>query len=62
MRKGLILVLVLVLPLSSPAAETFRFKYIKDEKYRLITEVSEEVYYDGRLHHTADIINKAAIA
>jgi outer membrane protein OmpA-like peptidoglycan-associated protein len=61
MRRAAIVFLVLVLPLVSVAAETFRFKHIKDEKYRLITEVNEEVYYNGRLHHLANIVNKAAI-
>jgi outer membrane protein OmpA-like peptidoglycan-associated protein len=61
MRRGLILVLLLVLSLGSLAAESFRFKYVKDEKYRLLTEVNEEVYYNGRLHHLANIVNKAAI-
>ena len=61
MRRGLILVLLLVFSLGSLTAETFRFKYVKDEKYRLLTEVNEEVYYNGRLHHLANIVNKAAI-
>jgi outer membrane protein OmpA-like peptidoglycan-associated protein len=61
MRRGLILVLVLALPLSSLAAETLRFKYEKDEKYRLITEVNEEVYVNGVRSHQANILNKVAV-
>jgi outer membrane protein OmpA-like peptidoglycan-associated protein len=61
MRKGLIIVLVLFLSLSSLMAETFRFKYVKDEKYRLITEVNEEVYVNGVRSHQANILNKVAV-
>ena len=61
MRKGIILVLMLILPLGSLAAETLRFKYVKDEKYRLITEVNEEVYVNGVRSHQANILNKVAV-
>ena len=61
MRKRLIMVLALFLSLSSLMAETFRFKYVKDEKYRLITEVNEEVYVNGELSHQANILNKVAV-
>jgi len=61
MRKELIIVVVLFLSLSSLMAETFRFKYVKDEKYRLITEVNEEVYVNGELSHQANILNKVAV-
>ena len=61
MRRGLILVLLLALPLSPLAAETLRFKYVKDEKYRLVTEVNEEVYLNGKLSHQANILNKVAV-
>jgi outer membrane protein OmpA-like peptidoglycan-associated protein len=61
MRRVIIPVLILVLPLSSLLAETLRFKYIKDEKYRLITEVNEEVYVNGVRSHQANILNKVAV-
>ena len=61
MRRAIILVLILVVPLSSLAAETLRFKYVKDEKYRLITEVNEEVYVNGVRSHQANILNKVAV-
>ncbi len=61
MRRGLILVLLLALPFSPLAAETLRFKYVKDEKYRLVTEVNEEVYLNGKLSHQANILNKVAV-
>jgi outer membrane protein OmpA-like peptidoglycan-associated protein len=61
MRRGTIFFLLLVLPLVAPAAETFRFKYVKDEKYRMVTEVHEEVYVDGVRSHRANILNKIAV-
>ncbi len=61
MRKGMIIVLIFFLSLSSLMAETFRFKYVKDEKYRLITEVNEEVYVNGVRSHQANILNKVAV-
>lgn len=61
MRRVIIVVLVLILSLSSLTAETFRFKYIKDEKYRLLTEVNEEVYVNGVRSHQANILNKIAV-
>jgi outer membrane protein OmpA-like peptidoglycan-associated protein len=61
MRKGFILVLILILPLSSLTAETLRFRYVKDEKYRLVTEVNEEVYVNGVRSHQANILNKVAV-
>jgi outer membrane protein OmpA-like peptidoglycan-associated protein len=61
MRKGFIFVLTLVLSVGSLAAETFRFRYVEDEKYRLITEVNEEVYVNGVRSHQANILNKVAV-
>ena len=61
MRRAVILVLILVFPLSMSVAETLRFRYVKDEKYRLITEVNEEVYVNGVRSHQANILNKVAV-
>ena len=61
MRKGMIIVLIFFLSLGSLMAETFRFKYVKDEKYRLITEVNEDVYVNGVRSHQANILNKVAV-
>jgi outer membrane protein OmpA-like peptidoglycan-associated protein len=59
------LALPLVLPLflaAAPAAgESFHFQYKGGEKYRLLTEVQEEVRIDGRLSHRAEILNKIAV-
>ena len=61
MRKGLLFVLLLILPLSMSWAERFRFKYKEGEKYRLLTEVNEDVYYNGVFSHRANILNKVAV-
>jgi outer membrane protein OmpA-like peptidoglycan-associated protein len=61
MRKTTVAVLILLLPLTLLTAETFRFKYTKDEKYRLVTEVNEDVYVNGVLSHQANILNKVAV-
>ena len=46
--------------ISSPA-EPFRFQYKEGEKYRLVTEVEEDVLVDGELSHRAEILNKIAV-
>jgi outer membrane protein OmpA-like peptidoglycan-associated protein len=61
MRRAVILVLMLIFPLSTLSAETLRFKYVQDEKYRLVTEVNEEVYVNGVRSHQANILNKVAV-
>ena len=60
-RIRLSLSLALFLVALSAGAESFRFQYRDGEKYRLVTEVSEDVYYNGRLSHRADILNKIAV-
>lgn len=41
--------------------EIFRFKYWEDEKYKIVTTVSEKVYINGSFSHQADILNKISI-
>jgi outer membrane protein OmpA-like peptidoglycan-associated protein len=55
--------LLLALALAAPPAESqaFRFQYRGGEKYRLLTEVEEEVWVDGRLSHRAEILNKISV-
>ena len=56
------LLLVVLLAAGHPAwSQPFRFQYQAGEKYRLLTEVEEEVYVDGRLSHRAEILNKIAV-
>ena len=61
MRKIQALALALLLAALAVGADTFRFRYEQGEKYRLVTEVTEDVYYDGKLSHRAEILNKIAV-
>ena len=40
------------------SAETLRFAYAKGDKYRIVSTVSENVFRNGKLMNTADILNK----
>ena len=51
----------LVILVSSLWAETFRFKYNKGEKYKIVTKVNENVYVNGKFSHRADILDKIAV-
>ncbi len=42
-------------------SETFRFKYTKGEKYRIVTKVNENVYVNGKFSHRADILDKISV-
>lgn len=44
------------------SADVFRFAYTKGEKYRILSQVHESVYANGRFSHDADILNKIAVA
>ncbi len=60
--KKLFLFLVLMSTLGANLySEVFRFKYFKGEKYRIVTEVNENVYVNGKFSHRADILDKIAV-
>lgn len=62
MRKALLLSLAVSCAALGPlGAEQFRFRYRPQEKYRLVTEVMEDVYINGVLNHRASILNKIAV-
>ena len=42
-------------------SEQLIYKYKKGQKYKIITNVFEKVYFDGKFSHTAEFSNKAAI-
>jgi len=42
-------------------AKEFRFKYIEGEKYRVLSQVQEDVYINDRFSHSAEILNKISI-
>lgn len=43
------------------AGQKLRFKYAQGEKYRIITEVEEDVLINGALSHRSSILNKVAV-
>ncbi|MFW5711473.1 MAG: OmpA family protein [bacterium] len=45
----------------SAGAEEFRFKYQAGDKYRILSQVDEEVYINGRYSHQADILNRISV-
>jgi len=42
-------------------AEKFSFKFKEGDEYRVLSEVDQEVYINGRLSHTAFILNRIAV-
>ena len=54
--------LLLALVAVSLPADVFRFAYTKGEKYRILSQVHELVYVNGRFSHDVDILNKIAVA
>jgi outer membrane protein OmpA-like peptidoglycan-associated protein len=58
---ALVYVLALLLAAAPAGSAPFRFQYKGGEKYRLLTEVEEEVWVDGRLSHRAEILNKISV-
>ncbi len=46
--------------IQSPAEE-FEFKYRAGEKYKILSEVEEKVYINGRYSHQADIMNRISV-
>jgi outer membrane protein OmpA-like peptidoglycan-associated protein len=58
---ALALLAPLLLAAAMAEAEPFRFQYKGGEKYRLLTEVEEEVWVDGELSHRAEILNKISV-
>ncbi len=57
----LLAIALAVLAALPAAAEPFRFQYKDGEKYRLLTEVEEQVLVDGELSHRAEILNKISV-
>jgi len=43
-------------------ADVFRFGYARGEKYRIVSQVHESVFVNGKLDHNAEILNKIAVA
>lgn len=62
MNRTILLLLIALVAAGAPVGtEPLRFRYQAGEKYRLLTEVDENVYIDGELSHRAEILNKIAV-
>jgi len=42
--------------------EVLRFRYVPGEKYRIVTQVKERVFVNGKYSHTADILDKITVS
>jgi outer membrane protein OmpA-like peptidoglycan-associated protein len=42
-------------------ADVFRFAYTKGEKYRVVSQVHESVYVNGRFSHDSDILDRISV-
>jgi len=45
---------------ATPAAERFAFSYVKGDRFRVLSEVEEDVYINRRYSHSAEILNRIA--
>ena len=62
MGRTLILCCMVFVMASTASADVFRFRYTKGEKYRILSQVRESVYLNGRLSHESDILDKIAVS
>ncbi len=61
MRKIALSMFLLLVVVTMASGERFRFRYRKGEKYRVVGNVSEDVYINGVLNNKADIAVRTAI-
>ncbi len=61
-KRRIVIVAALLAVAASLPADVFRFSYTKGEKYRILSQVHESVYVNGRFDHDSDILNKIAVA
>src|SRR5689334_20809655 len=61
-KRLALLAAALLLGSVSLPADVFRFAYTRGEKYRILSQVHESVYVNGRFDHEGDILNKIAVS
>lgn len=61
-KRLIVIAAVLSLAPATLSADVFRFAYTRGEKYRILSQVHESVYVNGRFSHDADILNKIAVS
>ncbi len=59
--KKIVIILCLFMVSTSIFGEIFSYRYIKGEKYKIVSVVDETVYIDGLYHHKARILNKISV-
>ncbi|MDZ7792775.1 MAG: hypothetical protein U5P10_03525 [Spirochaetia bacterium] len=60
-RQTGILPILLLFGVSLLGAEEFTFKYSEGDKYRILSQVDEEVYVNGQYSHQAEILNRISV-
>ncbi len=61
-RKRATVFLFAVFICCSAYAEQFRFKYAEGDSYRILSTVNEDIYFNGRFDHRAEIINRISVS
>ena len=61
LRVSLLCLALAVLVSPALPADVFRFAYSKGEKYRIVSQVHESVYVNGKFSHESDILDKIAV-
>lgn len=61
MRKLVIACLLLGLVVAAPGAETFRFRQVSGDRYRMLSQVREDVFINGFYSHSAEILNRISL-
>lgn len=60
-RRTLLLFILFVFGGSLIGAEELAYKYSVGDKYRILSQVDEEVYVNGQYSHQADILNRISV-
>ncbi len=60
-RNRVLMMILLVVGVRQTFGEVFVFKHTPGDKYRIVTEVTENVYLNGRFNAKAEILNKIAV-
>jgi outer membrane protein OmpA-like peptidoglycan-associated protein len=59
-KAALPLILALIAATASASPERFAFAYAKGDRFRVLSEVTEDVYLNHRFSHSSEILNRIA--
>lgn len=59
--KSVLIILLSCIGLIPLSGEEFAFRYQAGDKYKILSEVEEEVYVNGQFSHQAEILNRIAV-